>query len=344
MPGIRALHKIYLGQEATAGDAAEVVKTVWRGTGAMDDTRETVFPDENIGIMGGVNRSYVPMTGSELTLEGDATFEQIPYVFDAAFYRATPTSDGLSSGFIRAYDWQVTQADPIETTDLATLVTEGGDNQRMERARFGFVREFVLSGVAGEAWQVSATMQMRELSDIPTSDLTPSTDVTLQTVETMLFSKTKLYIDASSDTPGTTEKSNTLLNATLNVTTGWQAMMTASGRLDFTDIKHIGGEATLEVTFEHDGSATAEIGHWRNQTERVVRLICQGSAYGTTDAGATYDAKTLVIDAFGKWSNFEPLAEQDGNSIVTGTLRIATSTATDERLQIKVANELATLP
>jgi hypothetical protein len=344
MPGIRALHKVYLGREALAGAATDTVTVVWRGTGVMDDNRETVFPDENIGILGGVNRSYVPMTGSEITLEGDATFEQLPYILGAAMYRETAASDNLSSGFIRAYDWQVTAADPIETTDLATLVIEGGDNQRMERARFGFVRELVLSGAAGEAWQVSGTLQMRELADIATLDLTASSDVTLQTVETMLFSKTKIYIDPSSDTPGTTEKSNTLLNASLNLTTGWQAMMTASGRLDFSDIKHVGGEGTLEVTFEHDGSATAEIGHWRNQNERVVRLLCTGSTYSTTAAGATYDGKTFVIDAFGKWENFEPLGEQDGNNIVTGTLRIGTSTATDERLQIKVVNEIETLP
>ena len=344
MPGIRALHKIYLGREGVAGSTTDTVHTVWRGTGVMDDSRETVFPDENIGILGGVNRSYVPMTGSELTLEGDATFEQLPYILGAAMYLETAASDGESSGFIRAYDWQVTAADPIATTDLATLVVEGGDNQRMERARFGFVRELVLSGAAGEAWQVSGTLQMRELADIATLDLTASSDVTLQTVETMLFSKTKIYIDPSSDTPGTTEKSNTLLNASLNLTTGWQAMMTASGRLDFTDIKHVGGAGTLEVTFEHDGSATTEIGHWRNQAERVVRLLCTGSTYSTTAAVTTYDSKAFVIDAFGKWENFEPLGEQDGNNIVTGTLRIGTSTATDERLQIKVVNELETLP
>jgi hypothetical protein len=75
-----------------------------------------------------------------------------------------------------------------------------------------------------------------------------------------------------------------------------------------------------------------------------VRLICEGSGYSTTAAGATYDGKTFVIDAFGKWQNFEPLGEQDGNNIVTGTLRIGTSTATDERLQIKVVNEIETLP
>jgi hypothetical protein len=344
MPGIRALHKIYLGQEATPGDLAEVVSAVWRGTGVLDDTRETVFPEETIGQFGGALRSYVPKTGADIPLEGDSTFETLPYVLDAAFYRATPTSDGASSGFVRAYDWQVTQADPIASTDLATVVFEVGDNQRMERARFGFVREFTLSGNASEGWQIAATFETREPLALVSSDNTPSTDVTLPIVETMLFSKTRLYIDPSSDTPGTTEKATTLLTASLDVTTGWVSMFAVSGRTDFSDIKHVGGEGTLEVTFEHNDTANAEIDAWRNQTERVVRLVCVGTPYATTDAGATYDAKTLVIDAFGKWENFEPLGEQDGNNIVTGTLRIGTSSATGQRLVMTVVNEVETLP
>ena len=334
MPGIRALHRIWLGQEAVAGVAdTSSPSVVWRGTGVLDDTRETVFPDENVGILGGVNRSYVPMLGSEINLEGDATFQQLAYIFEAAFYKATP---GGAPGYLRTYDWQVSSTDKMATTDLATLVVEGGDNQRTERARFGFVREFTLSGAASEAWQISATTQMRELVPLGATSVTPTSDVTLQTVETALFSKTKLYIDPSTDTPGTTEKANTLLNASLNVTTGWQAMMTASGRLDFTDIKHVGGEGTLEVTFEHDGSANTEQDAWRAQLPRVVRLECEGS-----DSDIS-----LVIDAYGKWENFEPLGEQDGNNIATGTLRIGTEADPDvlKRLVIALSNKLATLP
>jgi hypothetical protein len=341
MPGIRALHRTFLGQEALAGASTDTVKVVWRGTAVIDDTRETVFPDENIGQFGGALRSYVPRTGGEIPLEGDATFEQMPYILDAAFYRTTASSDGVSSGFIRTWDWQVVATDPIASTDLATLVVENGDNQRVKTARFGFVREFTLSGAASEGWQISATVETRAPE---TTTATPSTDVVLQTVETMLFSKTRLYIDPSSDTPGTTEKATTLLNASLDVTTGWVSMFAVSGRTDFSDVKNIGGEGTLEITFEHDGSANAEQDAWAAQTERVIRLVCSGSTYATTDAGATYDGKTMIITAYGKWEDFEPLGEQDGNNIATGTFRIGTSSATGQRLVVTIVNEVETLP
>ena len=78
MPGINALRRVQIGQHPTdAGATTDFPTTIWRGMGMIDDMRETVFPDENIGVIGGVNRSYVPMLGGEITLEGDATFEQL---------------------------------------------------------------------------------------------------------------------------------------------------------------------------------------------------------------------------------------------------------------------------
>jgi hypothetical protein len=338
MPGINALREFNLGTMATLGGTTDVPTTVFRGMAMIDDMQEVVFPDENVGIIGGVNRSYIPMTGSEVPIEADATFEQLPYIFQSGIYTTTPTTDA-SSAQIWAWSAQSVSTDPIASSDLSYMVIETGDNQQAEIVRDGFVREFTLSGAAGEALQIAATVQARAVS---TTTFTGS--LSIPTVETILFSKGKLYIDPSSDTPGTTEKAKTLLNMSLNYTTGWKAIEAADGRLDFADVKRIRDEGTLEITFEHDASATAEIAAWRAETERVVRLEFDGTALSTTDAGATYDTKTLRIDAYGKWENFDPIDESDGNDIVTGTLRIGYSSAAASKLDITIANETASLP
>jgi hypothetical protein len=309
--------------------------------GLIDDLRETVFPDENIGIIGGVNRSYVPILGGEITLEGDATFEQLPYIFDAGILAVTPTTDA-SGARTRTYPLQWSSTDPIESTDLKTLVIEGGDNQQAEIMRFGFVREYTLSGAAGEGLQISAVVEGREVA--PTSDGAFTPSLAIPAVETILFSKGKLYIDPSTDTPGTTQKSNTLLSMSLSGTTGWQVLRAADGRLDFSTIKFVGGDETLEITFEHDGTAVAEKANWRAGNERVIRLVFDGSALGTTDAGAPYDTKKLIITRYGKWSDFDVLAESDGNDIVTGTFRPRYSTGAASKGSNVVVNELTALP
>jgi hypothetical protein len=338
MPGINALREANIGTMASFGGTTDVPTTVFRGMAMLDDTRETTFPDENVGIIGGVNRSYVAITGGECPLEADATFEQLPYILQSGFYTTSPTTDA-SSAAIWAWSQQSVSTDPIASSDLSYLVIETGDNQQAEIMRDGFVREFTLSGAAGEALQISATVQGREISTT-----TFTSGLSIPTVETILFSKGRLYIDPSSDTPGTTEKAQTFLSMSLDITTGWKEIMAGGGRTDFEGVKRVGDAGTLEVTFEHDGSATTEIAAWRAETERVVRMKFEGSALSSTDAGATYDKKTLVIDAYGKWENFDPIDESDGNDVVTGTLRIGYASTAAKKLDVTIANELATLP
>ena len=338
MPGIYALREFNLGTMAALGGTTDIPTTVFRGMAMIDDTREVTFPDENVGIIGGVNRSYTARTGSEVPVEGACTFEQLPYIFQSGLYTATPTTDA-SSAEIWEWNMQAVSTDPIASSDLSYLVIETGDNQQAEIVRDGFVREFTISGAAGEALQLSATVQARAVTTT-----TFTAGLSIPDVEEILFSKGKLYIDPSTDTPGTTEKAKTLLNMSLDVTTGWQAIEAADGRLDFADVKRVAEEGRLEITFEHDASAVSEISAWRNETERVVRLEFEGTALSSTDAGATYDTKTFIIDAYGKWENFDPLDESDGNNVVTGTLRIGYSSGAAKKLDLTIANETASLP
>ena len=95
-PGIRALRMVQIGQEVSAGGTTDPASTIWRGEGMLKDNRVTTFPTENIGIIGGVNRTYVGKTGGEIELTGIATYEQLPYIFNAGFYLSAPTTDAGS--------------------------------------------------------------------------------------------------------------------------------------------------------------------------------------------------------------------------------------------------------
>lgn len=338
MPGITALRKVQIGQEATAGSTSTAASTIWRGMGVLDDMRELTFAEENIGILGDTLRTYTAKTGGEIELTGDATFEQLGYFFQSGIYSATPTTDA-SSGFIWTWSVQNASSDPIETTDLVTLAIQAGDNQQAELMFYGFTRELNISGNAGESLQVSGTIEGR---GVETGSFTGS--LSIPTVEEILFSKGYLYIDPSSDTPGTTLKSNTLLSMDLNFTTGWQSVFAARGETDFAFIKRAKDELTCDITFEHDATAVAEIAAWRAETEKVLRLKFVGATLGTTDAGATYDAKQLIIDLYGKWENFEPLDEQDGNDVYTGTFRAGYASVAAKKADIIIVNEIGTLP
>lgn len=308
--GIKALRQIQICREDTQGSATTDFY-VWRGTGTLEDSRESVWPEEDIGIFGGTDRQYFPKLAATLEMDDvEATFEQLPHIFDAGIRYAAPTTD-TGSGYIRSWSEPIVSSDAAESTDLVTYSFKCGDNNEVEAFSFGFITEFALSGNAGEAWMVKSTWTGREVS----TDNDGFNTVTAPEVEEILFSKTKLYIDAADGTLGGTLISNTLIGATLEVTTGWQAVHTGSGRLDLSFVKQVKPEIKLDITFEHNATASAEKTAWRNGTARQIRLLCEGSAL--TSSG-TYTYKTLQIDLAGKWDTFEKLDEQDGNDIVTG--------------------------
>lgn len=334
--GIKSLRQIQLCRETSQGTSTTDYE-VWRGEGTIKDMRETVFPEEDIGIFGGTTRNYTPKLGCELTIsETPATFEQLYHIFDSGLYSATATTDA-SSAKIRTYTLPLTQSTLKSSTDLQTFSTLAGDNNEVEAASFLFTREFELSGSAGGALNVSAVMEGREVAP-DTDGFDASAEIV--TVEEILFSKGRLYIDPASATDfGLTEVSNTLLECTLSVNELWRAKHAASGRLDFSFIKMTKPEIMLDITFEHNTSAATEKAAWRDHTTRLIQLKFEGTALSDTDATATYDTKTLICNLPGRWETFEALDEQDGNNTVTGTFRVRYDATAAKFAQFILVNE-----
>lgn len=339
--GVTALEKTLIGVEASNGGSTDIPTTHWRGMGKIKDRRETVFPPERVGKIGGTTRSYVPRTGGEGLLEGVATFEQINYIFNAGIYLTTATTDSGAS-IVRTWTVQHSSSDALASTDLGTLVMESGDNIEVETARYAFVREYTFSGRYGEAANISAILDTRAPSTSGSFTAVGDTDLE-NPAESILTSMCTMYIDDSTGTAGTTAKSETLLEFSLKHRTGWVPLPARDGRLDFSNIKHIDDEILLDVTFEHNSVAIAEKTAYRNQTERVIRLDFAGNALSTTD---TYSTKLLRLDLYGKWQSFgnEGLEEQDGDNIYRGTFRCSYSPSAAKKMVITDVTEVATLP
>lgn len=333
MAGIKALRRIQLGRESTdTPGTAVAATTTLRMMGTLEDLREVVFPEEDVGLLSGTDRQYVPKLGCQIVTEGEATFEQLGYILNAGVGGVTATTD-TGSGYIYTHTLPTT----AQNTPY-TYTIEGGDDQAAEEAEYCFVKDFTLSGNAGESWKLSANWFGRQVS---TSTFTASTDAPIPVVEEILFGKTKLYIDDSTDAIGTTLKSNTLLSAELKVTTGFMEVYTATGNLYFDFVKQSAPEVVLTVSFEHDASATAEKDAWRAGTPRLIRLTALGSALATPGAH-TY--KTMQINLAGKWEKFEKLDEQDGNDIIKATFRARYNSAAALFGSFVVVNELSSLP
>ena len=328
--GIKALRRIQIGLETTAGTAIAAT-TRWRGTGVIEDLRKLVYPEEDIGYISGVDRSYVSQYGAKIELDDTpATFEQLPYLL-AMGVKSVIAGSADTGGAGKIYDY------PFPTTAKNTIKTatiEGGDDQEAERMEYAFCESFKLSGKQGAAWMMSASLIGRQVG------LNAFAAATLPTVEELLFGKSKLYIDAVGGSIGGTLQSNTLLAAEIAVDTGWHAKYTADGNLYFSYPEVRMPEIIVKATFVHNNVAQAEKVNWRAQTARLLRVLVNGSAF---TAGSSFSMKTAILDCAGKWE-FGKLDEDDGNDIVEGTMRARYDPTAAKFAEMKVVNKLATLP
>jgi hypothetical protein len=332
MPGVKPLRRIQLGAETTAGTAVAAT-ALWRGKGTIQDDSPQKFAEEDIGFLVGVDRTYLPKQAAKIAFDPvEATYEQLPYILTAGIKALTTgVADGVGSGKIYAYPFSTNAANTVKTFTI-----EGGDDQQEEEMEYSVVTALKLAGKSGEAIMMSGDWIGRQVtpSTFTTQPSTPS-------VEEILFQKTKLYIDAAGGTIGTTQKTNTLLAFDLDIKTGVTPVWTADGTLYFSFTKIVMPEITLKVTFEHDGTATAEKTAWRAGTARLIRLTATGTTL--TTAGTTYIAKTLRIDLPGKWESFDKIGEQDGNDIVVGTFRSRYNATAALGPSVTVVNELTAL-
>jgi len=288
-----------------------------------------VFPDETVGYLSPKNRSFTAKLGGSIEFaETPATFEELPVILSCALEADTGgTTEG--SGYLYRYRAATSS---IHTPN--TLTIEAGDNQQEEQMTYCYVESFTLSGEAGGPLNVGARWRGRQVA---TGTFTSA--LSLLSVEEIPFSKGKLYIDAN--TVGTNLKSNTLLGVRLEVPTGQEGIHAADGELYFSTLVQKGAAPTLQLTFEHDSTATTEIEHFRQGNTRLFRLEWEGTALNT--AGTTYDSKTLRIDMAGIYENVEAITDQDGNNVRTINARIVHDDTSNLFFDTTIVNERSSL-
>jgi len=333
MSGTKGLRKIQMGRETVAGTAVAAT-TAWWGNGVPQNDTETVFKEVDWGRLSPSLESYRPFKAASFPFEEtEATFEQLLHIGEAGIKTVgSGASDGAGTGKIYAYVFPGASIPSIKTYTL-----EGGDNQQMEELEYCFVSDFTLAGAVKEAWKVSANWIGKQITK---STFTPA--ISYPTVETILFQRTKLFIDAAGGTIGTTNKANTLLKASLNYTTGLIPKFTGDDNLAFQFLQSITPEVELELTFEHDGTAVAEKDAAEAQTVRLIRLKAEGS--NTATPGTAYSKKTMIIDVAGKWEKFDKIDEMDGNDIVSGVLKVGYDSTSALFGQLLLVAELTAVP
>lgn len=334
MAGSRDLRKIQLGREATPGTPVAAT-TLWRGVGTIKDDREIIFPEEDVGIIGGTDRSALISQMGSLTFDSvGATFEQLPHLFEAGVKTVTGVQDGTGSDYIYTYDAPDTAQNTIKTYTI-----EGGDDQQAEEFDYAFIQKLAITGEGKGQLMCSADWVGREVTNTSFTGA-----ISIPTVEDIIFNSGLLYIDDSGGTVGTTQQSGLLRAMSLDWTTGLIPYWTTDGTLDFNSHKLAGKteEILLSLTYEHIAAAVTEKANYRSKTPRLIQLKFEGS--GVATPGTTYSYKTLILNFAGIYEDWDKLGEIDGNDVVEITFRARYIPTDSLKAQAIIVNELTALP
>jgi hypothetical protein len=333
MAGVTKLNKVQLGLENPKGTEANAT-ALWLGSVKLNDDTEAVTPDENVGYLCDVDRSYIPFEDSSMEFqEIPASFEQLPYPLSAGIKDTVSgtATGGTSDGFIYSYPLATTAA---PTTKAYTV--EGGDNQQEYQCTYGYAQEINLSGAPKEAVKLSSKWGARGMAKGTfTAGITPPT------VEDILFQRGKLYLDAVSGTIGTTQLTNTWLGWNMKILTGIQAVWTGDGSLSFSFDKFIGAKVNGSITFEHDAAGVARYDDFKAGTTKQVRMEFLGSALA--GAGGSFTTKALRIDMSMKILKVNLLDSINGNNTVKIDYKAVYNATANLFCVLTVVNKLASL-
>lgn len=266
----------------------------------LEDTRERVIIEEQLGSFMQPERSYDGKLQAAWNQPSTPmTYEQVAHIFEAGIKTATPTGTGP---YVRVYTYPYTgtSVNTIKTYTIETGSATVAEDQY--EAGYGFVESFELSGSFGESWNMASSWIARQMVQ---NSRTGS--LTTQPVTEALFPHTKLYIDASGGTIGTTQMTGVLMSASVNVTTGLKIVPVGDGNLYYVSHKWTQPEVTFSLTLElEDSSVVADQrDSYRADDVLLFRL------------NITDGTNILNLDWAGKYDNVGDYTNNDGNTTVT---------------------------
>ena len=326
--GRKTLRRIQVRGEAVNGTPV-TPRWIYRGNGDyLKDGRQVVEVEEQIGIDGGADRTYIPKQMGELSLaETEATFEQLSWLLLAVGMGTTGPAGGYQGSVADAGGSSVVHhlVFPTTTTPPTRSYTiEAGDPQvEVEVMPYALCTKLSLKGAGGEAIKVSADFIGRYVERTNAfGTFTIAGEFT--TVETILAVGSVWLTPAGSGFGTGLSPAGNILGFSIDIERPWEPKFaTDTGTTFFHTAVPDSFMITGEITYEHQATGTysaagsaGQITKWRNQDPQLLRMEFPGGTVSGGTVGALN--KLLRIDLPIKWSSFDALGDQNGNSIRVG--------------------------
>ena len=327
--GLAALRKIQVGKETTPGTAvAATAKYMGMMLTTNLDDRIIVQPKDERGSLAGTHRSYTPNYLWNGSLQGNVTYEDLPYILRMALIGAVSPTTVDTSARLWTYTPSLTAANVPDTNTL-----EMGDDTGEYEAEYVFATNLEISAAVDDALKFRADLVGRQLA---ASTFTGA--LADRTVEDALGAKTKLYMDDTGGTIGTTQKTLTLIDWTWRLPAHFVVKRHQDGNQYFSGYSEVKMEPELDLLVEYNSTLRTLRTKYTAETRQLVRLRTQGSL-----AGAATALREVTIDGAYKIVEMGSFDERAGADVVRMKLKGEYDATYAKLFEISAQNAVAAL-
>lgn len=310
--GSQAFTKLQFGKEAAHGTAVAadtiIVGGKWPSVPADRNVRR---PEENLGLRAASMRSWIGqyLYSNTLTLN-DGYFQVVPILASLGVKgNVTPVDGGAGDN-----TWTFTPSlTATNAPDSGTF--EFGDDTQAYEVEYCMVERLKFSGAISQSADASPIAIEADLFGRQISTASFTGGIAYPNTEPMNAKLTRFYLDPSWAAVGSTEKTGTLREWSVEILTGLHPKMHGD-QYNYFDVHAEGAFGVrCEFTFEGNSTADAIWDDYRAQTFRVAELSVSGAAIGT---GAAHN---LTIAVGGTFEDVIPIASSDrDNNLHTAVL------------------------
>lgn len=325
--GLNALQKAQAFLESTRGTAAAATRIVYFDRGAwFEQVVGREFPNEDRNSFIRAYRQLTTSHAVKLSATAQATFDDLPW-WGQLFWKGGVT--GVLSA-VTVYTYTFT---PTATSDdLKTATLEIGNDTQAYQIPYCLGDKMEISWANGQGVKIAV--------DLLGQQLTPQAftgSLTDRTVEDIVGTTAKVYIDNAGGTIGTTQALN-VLSGKITFQNNWTQLTHLRGNLYPDDAQRDTRSATIELDVHFNN--TTEFAQLIAGGERLIRVIFTG----TVIAGSTGNVvKSATFDFYGYYLS-APFSVQGPIRVVKLVGQSVYDTTATKDWQVAIANQLVSLP
>lgn len=330
------LSYIQLGKQASLAGGEVNATTRFRVQGEFQDNSEYYYPEEDVGIAGGVGSPVLIKSEGQLNIGNfDFSFEQGCYPLNM-IHGATASQDGAGTGYVRTWNIPATSAPSPHY-----YTVEWADENDAYILTGAFCTGLTISGTKDGVITAAPVIVGRITGDGTT---TATAAVAIPTVERPIFGQASITIDNVGDGFGDGSA----------LASGLESFELSLPDILFGDYSAIGNatpyhigalwntkfESMLTYTIKHNASATAEDAARAAKTPRAIQIKIEGADLGTP---GTYSKKTWIFNIAGTYQKPQVISRNNGILYSTFELKNHYDVTLATRGSIINVNELSAL-